>query len=76
MQWRIQAPPWFFDQKEARRAKKFFFGDRAPPLSQGPDDRVPPPHLKVWIRYCNAHTWYCAFVVRNKELTVFPISIA
>ena len=32
-------PPLFFDQNEAQRAKKKFFGDRSPPLSQG---------VKVW----------------------------
>ena len=32
----------FFDQNEARRAEKKFFGDRAPHLSQGLDDRRPP----------------------------------
>ena len=46
-------PTLFFDQNEARRAKKNSFGDRPPlisgsgwpcppPLSQGLDDRVPP----------------------------------
>ena len=30
----------FLDQTEARRAKHFFFGDRAPPA-----------YLKVWIRH-------------------------
>ena len=24
-----------------------------PPLSQGLDDRSPPPYLKAWIRYCD-----------------------
>ena len=28
-------------------AAKNFFGDRAPSLSQGLDDRLPPPHLNV-----------------------------
>jgi len=46
-QWRIQGrgpggpPPLFFDQNEARRAKKIFW-DTALPLSQGLDDRTPP----------------------------------
>ena len=31
------------DQTEARRAEKMFFGDGAPPLSQGLDDPPPPP---------------------------------
>ena len=41
MQWRIQVtgPPLFLDQTEARRAEKFFFGDR-PPL---------PPYVSVWM---------------------------
>ena len=33
-------PPLFFDQNEAT---KFFFGNRALPLSQGLHDRPPPP---------------------------------
>ena len=46
MQWWIQGrglgPPLFFDQNEARRTEKNFFGDR------------PPPYLKVWIhRHCH-----------------------
>ena len=37
-------PPLFLDLNEARRAQKYFFGDRAPsPLSQGLDDRPLPP---------------------------------
>ena len=40
-------PPLSLAQTEARRAKKNFFRDRAPPLSQGLDDRPPPPYLKV-----------------------------
>ena len=41
--WRIQArgPPLFLDQTEAQRAEKKILGDRAPPLSQGLDDRDP-----------------------------------
>ena len=39
------ASPLFFDQNEARRAEKKFFGDRAPHLSQGLDDPLPPPSL-------------------------------
>ena len=48
------ASPLFFDQNKARRAEKKFFGDRAPHLSQGLDDRrpPPPPYLKVWISHC------------------------
>ena len=34
--------PLVLDQTEARRAEKFFFGDRLPPpLSRGLDDRPP-----------------------------------
>ena len=36
------ASPLFLDQNEARRAEKKFFGDLAPHLSQGLDDRRPP----------------------------------
>ena len=48
------ASPLFFDQNEVRRAEKNFFGDRAPHLSQGLDDRrpPPPPYPMVWIRHC------------------------
>ena len=49
-QWRIQGrgpggppPQLFFDQNEARKAEKIFFGNRAPLLSQGLDDRPSPP---------------------------------
>ena len=41
------ASPLFFDQNKARRAEKKFFGDRAPHLSQGLDDPLPPP-LFIW----------------------------
>ena len=37
------ASPLFFEQNEAWRAEKKFFGDRAPHLSQGLDDPLPPP---------------------------------
>ena len=37
-----QAAPLFFNEIEARRAKKYFFRDRRPLLSQGLDDRAPP----------------------------------
>ena len=49
LQWRIQGrgpggpgPPLFFDQNEARRTEKNFFGDRAPLIS-GCGWPVPPP---------------------------------
>ena len=45
LQWRIQGRglvPLFLDQTEARRAEKSFFGDRAPLVSLGLDDRPPP----------------------------------
>ena len=35
-------PASFFNETEARRAKKYFFRDRRPPLYQGLDDRAPP----------------------------------
>ena len=46
-------PPLCFDQTEARKAEKIFFGDRTPPLSQGWMTAPPPspPYLKVWIRH-------------------------
>ena len=52
-QWQIQerglrgpGPPFLcLDETEARRAKKFFFGDwpPPPPVSKDLDDRPPPP---------------------------------
>ena len=40
-------PPLFLDQTEDQRVEKKFF-ETAPPLSQGLDDRPPPPpYLKV-----------------------------
>ena len=35
-------PPLFLDENEARRADNIFF-EAGPPLSQGLDDRPPPP---------------------------------
>ena len=37
------SPQLLFDQNEARRAEKIFFGNRAPLLSQGLHDRPSPP---------------------------------
>ena len=43
-------PPLFLDQNEARRTEKIFFKAGPGPLSEGLDDRPPPPpYLKVWI---------------------------
>ena len=42
-------PPLFLDQTEAQRAQKNFFGDWPPPLSQGLDDRSPPPPTPSFI---------------------------
>ena len=45
-QWRIQGtppPPLLLDQNEARRAKIYLLGDRAPPFSKGLDERRPTP---------------------------------
>ena len=59
-QWQIQerglrgpGPPFLcLDETEARRDKKNFFGDWAPPtFSKDLDDRPHPPYLKVWIRH-------------------------
>ena len=61
LQWRIQGRglvPLFLDQTEARRAEKSFFGDRAPLVSLGLDDRPPPLYLKVWIRHCTVQAQY------------------
>ena len=51
-QWRIQRrgsrappPPLFFDQNEAQRAKKKFFGDRSPPYLRVWMTPAPPPPL-------------------------------
>ena len=40
-----EGPPFLcLDETEARRAKKYFFGDRPPPpFSKDLDDRPPPP---------------------------------
>ena len=43
--------PLILDQTEARWAEKIFFETALPRLSQGLDDRPPPPYLKVWIRH-------------------------
>ena len=51
--WEAQVPLLFLDQTEAapEGLKKIFW--RPPPLlSQGLDDWVLPPYLKVWIRHC------------------------
>ena len=37
------APPLLLDKTEARRCEKFFFRPPSPLLSQGLDDRPPPP---------------------------------
>ena len=52
--WEAQAPLLFLDQTEAapEGPKKFFWRPGPPPLSQGLDDWVLPPYLKVWIRHC------------------------
>ena len=42
--------PLHLDQNEARRAEEKNWSP-GPPLSQGLDDRPPPPYLKVWIRH-------------------------
>ena len=42
---REPGPPLFSDQNEARRTPQKFFLETAPPLSQGLDDRPPPPPL-------------------------------
>ena len=45
-------PPLFLDQTETRRAEKKVLETAPPPtLSQGLDNRPPPPYLKVWNRH-------------------------
>ena len=46
--WEARAPLLFLDQTEAEKT----FLETGPPLSQGLDERVPPPYLKVWICHC------------------------
>ena len=51
---RVRCPLSFRPKRGPKVREKFFFWDRAPPLSQNLDDPTPPPpppHLKVWIRY-------------------------
>ena len=56
-------PPLFLVQTEARRAEKIFFGDRPPALSNGPDDRPPPPLIsKVWILHWYPSQWFCLVI--------------
>ena len=51
--WEAQAPLLFLDQTGAApEGPKKFFWRPGPPLSQGLDDWVLPPYLKVWIRHC------------------------
>ena len=55
--WEAWAPSYFQTKLRPRpKGRKKFFGDCHPPtLSQGLDDRAPPPpplYLKVWIRHC------------------------
>ena len=78
-QWRIQGrgpggpPPLFFDQNEARGAKKIFW-DPALPLSQGLDDRTPPPplpYLKVWIHHCAVKREDKRSVLFDQQLRTF-----
>ena len=46
-------PPLFFDQNEAQRAEKHFFGDRpSPPYLRVWMTAPLPPYLKVWICHC------------------------
>ena len=53
--WEAWAPLLFLDQTEAapEGPKNFFVDCPLPPLSQGLEDRAPPPpYQKVWIRHC------------------------
>ena len=63
VRWRIQGrgprepgSPLIFKPNLGPKGGKKFFWDHPPPLSQGLDDRSPPPrsppYLKIWIRYC------------------------
>ena len=66
-------PTLFFDQNEARRAKKNSFGDR-PPLISGSGWPCPPPYLRVWMTvspppYLRVWIHHCA-VKREDERSV------
>ena len=70
--------------RQLPKGRKNFFGDRAPPpLSQGLDDWVLPPYLKVWIRHCIiiqllltcASKAFASLVIFVEgKFTVFPVS--
>ena len=85
--WEAQAPLLFLDQTEAapEGPKKFFWRPPRPPppLSQGLDDWVLPPYLKVWIRHCIiiqllltcASKAFASLVIFVEgKFTVFPVS--
>ena len=71
-QWGIQGrglrpPPLSFDQNEARRAEKIFWGDGPPP---------PPPYLKVWIHHWISITSLCLCICRiARELTLSSVLV-
>ena len=51
-----------------RSNRKNFFGDRPPsPLSQGLNDRPPPPYLKVWIRHCDRQVYDMLYQPNSKN---------
>ena len=66
-------PPLFLYKTEARRAEKSFFGDRAPSLSKGLDDRLPrpPSYVKVWNHHwtqlCGSNNGCLVNVKENKR---------
>ena len=79
-----EAPPRsFLDQTGARRAKKIFFGDQAPPaLSKALDDRAPPPPPHALIsmsgsvtdyRLCvrKTYRYYCVGDLNNPKSITF-----
>ena len=51
------ADPFIFWPNWSPKGRKKLFWDH-PPLSQGLDDRLPPPYLMVWIRHCSVFEYW------------------
>ena len=68
----VDPPPLFFDQNEAQRAEKNFFGDRPP----HPYLRVwmtsTPAYLKVWMHHCMILNKVSYREARSQGLTPYP----